>query len=217
MKNQLIIGNKNYSSWSLRPWLLMQVKDIPFTEEKIYLYCDGSSNLIRQHSPAGKVPVLENSEVKVWDSLAICEYLAEAYPEKYCWPQDMQARALARSIAAEMHSGFFFIREKLPMNCRQSMRYAVKDDALQSEINRINSIWQDCRLHYQDQGEFLFGDFSIADAMYAPVVLRFNSYGIEVGSVAKAYMRNILALKPMQQWIQAGQAESAVIRQAEII
>ena len=194
----------------------MQVKDIPFTEEVIYLYRDDTQQKIRQYSPAGKVPFFQNSEVKVWDSLAICEYLAEAYPEKHCWPQDLQARALARSIAAEMHSGFQLIRDRLPMNCRKQMSYLAIDDDLQAEINRVNSIWQDCRMHSQDRGDFLFGDFSIADAMYAPIVSRFHSYGIEVGSVAKKYMQTILDLPAMQLWINEGIKEDKVIERAEI-
>ncbi|TQV88717.1 glutathione S-transferase family protein [Aliikangiella coralliicola] len=216
MKNHLVIGNKNYSSWSLRPWLLLKVKDIPFEEEKIYLYRPDSKQKLKQYSPAGLVPFFQNSEVKVWDSLAICEYLAEAYPEKHCWPQELQARALARSISAEMHSGFQLIRNQLPMNCRQKMNFQVDSDELRMEINRVNSIWQDCRMHYQDKGDFLFGEFSIADAMFAPVVLRFNSYGIEVGSVARQYMQNILNLKAIQEWIEEGIAEKPVIEQAEI-
>lgn len=216
MKNELIIGNKNYSSWSLRPWLLMQVKDIPFEEKKICLYQSDSKAKLKKYSPAGLVPFFQNSEVKVWDSMAICEYIAEAYPEKYCWPEDLEMRTLARSISAEMHSGFSLIRNRLPMNCRKQMSYTAIADDLRGEINRVNSIWQDCRMNHQDKGEFLFGEFSIADAMFAPVVLRFNSYGIEVGSIAKAYMSNILALKPLQNWIKDGIAEKEVIQQAEI-
>lgn len=216
MKNKLVIGNKNYSSWSLRPWILMRAKDIPFNEEKIYLYREDSQQQIKRYSPAGKVPYFENSEVKAWDSLAICEYLAEAYPEKYLWPEDLQARTLARSISAEMHSGFQLIRDQLPMNCRKDMVFSNISDQLQAEIKRINSIWQDCRLNYQDHGDFLFGEFSIADAMYAPVVLRFNSYGIEVGSTAKQYMQIILALPSLQEWIKEGISEEPIIAEAEI-
>lgn len=194
----------------------MKVKDIPFQEEKICLYQADTKQKLKKYSPAGLVPFFQNSEVRVWDSLAICEYLAEAYPEKSCWPDDLQARSLARSISAEMHSGFQQIRNQLPMNCRKKMNYAVTDEALGSEINRINSIWQDCRLNYQDQGSFLFGEFSIADAMFAPIVLRFNSYGIEVGSVAREYMQKILSLQPVQSWINAGVIEKEIIEQAEI-
>lgn len=216
MKNQLVIGNKNYSSWSLRPWLLMRVKDIPFSEQKICLYQPDSKQKLKQYSPAGMVPFFQNSEVKVWDSLAICEYIAEAYPEKYCWPVELQARSLARSITAEMHSGFQLIRSLLPMNCRKKMSYTAIDTSLQAEINRINSIWQDCRLNNQAKGDYLFGDFSIADAMYAPVVLRFSSYSIDVGSVAKEYMQNILALAPIKDWISSGVKEKEIIQQAEV-
>ena len=194
----------------------MKVKDIPFKEEKIYLYQADSKQKLKKYSPAGLVPFFQNSEVKVWDSLAICEYIADAYPEKHCWPDDLQARALARSISAEMHSGFQLIRNQLPMNCRKQMSYLVVNDELRAEINRINSIWQDCRMHYHDDGDFLFGEFSIADAMYAPVVLRFKSYGIEVGSAAKQYMQNILNLKAIQEWIQEGIEEDVVIEQAEL-
>ncbi|MCW8998464.1 MAG: glutathione S-transferase family protein [Kangiellaceae bacterium] len=216
MKNHLVIGNKNYSSWSLRPWLLLKVKDIPFTEEKILLYREDTKQEIQKHSPAGLVPFLKNSEVRTWDSLAICEYIAEAYPEKHCWPENLEARALARSISAEMHSGFNQIRDCLPMNCRKNIVFKVESDSLRGEINRINSIWQDCRIHYQKEGAFLFGDFTIADAMYAPVVLRFHCYGIDVGSVAKQYMQSILSLTAIEEWVREGVAEKAVIEQAEI-
>lgn len=216
MKNHLVIGNKNYSSWSLRPWVLLKVKDIPFTEEKILLYQQDTKQQIKKHSPAGLVPFFRNSEVRIWDSLAICEYIAEAYPEKQCWPENLEARALARSISAEMHSGFNHIRNSLPMNCRKNVVFNVESDSLQSEINRINSIWQDCRIHYQKEGDFLFGDFTIADAMYAPVVMRFHCYGIEVGSVAKQYMQSILSMVAIKEWVKEGVAEKAVIDEAEI-
>ena len=204
MKNLLVIGNKNYSSWSLRPWILMRVKEIPFTEKKVFLYQEDTPQNIKKYSPTGKVPYFENSEVKVWDSLAICEYLAEAYPEKYLWPDDLQDRTFARAISAEMHSGFPLIRNQLPMNCKKNQAVKNISNDLQVEINRINSIWQDCRLHHQSKGPFLFGDFSIADAMFAPVVLRFNSYHVNVGSMAKQYMKNMLSLESLQQWIAEG-------------
>ena len=174
--NHLIIGNKNYSSWSLRPWLLLKEKGISFEETKIPLYIEGSKEQLLKYSPSGKVPALTHDGTTVWDSLAICEYISELYPEKGCWPEETEARALARSISNEMHSGFFAIRNTLHMNCRKKIIFAQITPELEADIKRICETWRFCRDKYSQAGEFLFGSFSIADAMYAPIVLRFNSY-----------------------------------------
>jgi glutathione S-transferase len=216
MKNHLVIGNKNYSSWSLRPWLLMKVKGIPFDEIRVPLYRQESRAEILHYSPSAKVPCLRNEQVNIWDSLAICEYLAETYPHKQCWPNQLNDRALGRSIAAEMHSSFQQVRNQLPMNCRKNMVFGPIDAGLQSDIERIEQIWTDCREVYQDRGDFLLGEFSIADAMFAPVVLRFNGYGIKVSPIAQQYMQTMLGLEALQAWVRDGQAETEVIEEAEI-
>lgn len=211
---RLVIGNKNYSSWSLRPWLLLRQFGFEFTESKIPLYTSISKGQLLVQSSSGKVPVLKDGELTVWDSLAICEYIADLCPDIPCWPTDKQNRALARSVSSEMHSSFMAIRNNLPMNCRRNMVYTGIDGELQADIERICQIWQECLL--QSNGPFLFGEFSIADAMYAPVVLRFQSYGIKVGQIQSSYMGTILALESLQEWINAALEEKEVIAEAEI-
>lgn len=214
--NTLIIGNKNYSSWSLRPWLLMKQFNIEFEEVKIPLYAENSKEKILAYSPTGFVPALEHDNVTVWDSLAICEFLNDRYPEKAFWPGKVEDRALARSISAEMHSGFFALRNLLPMNCRQNMGFKSFTPELTNDINRICEIWKKCLMQKTQTGVFLFGNFSIADAMFAPVVIRFKSYGISVGERERDYMQAILDLPSMQEWIEEGIAETEVIPASEI-
>ncbi len=214
--NHLFIGNKNYSSWSLRPWLLLREKGIPFSETRIPLYQEDSERALLQHSPSGKVPAFVHHGFTVWDSLAICEYIADIYPEKKCWPEAVDARGFARSISNEMHSGFFAIRNNLPMNCRTKMQFKDITEELSYEIARICEIWRTCRERFPAAGDFLFGPFSIADAMYAPVVLRFQSYGISVGTAEQDYMAAVLSLDGLQSWIAAAIAEREVITDAEI-
>lgn len=214
--NHLIIGNKNYSSWSLRPWLLLTYFDIPFEETRIPLYTTMAKNDLLRYSPAGQVPIFQHEGITVWDSLAICEFIAERYPELSCWPSQIADRARARSICCEMHSGFNALRSQLPMNCRLKGKLKSISPELQSNIDRVQAIWQSCRQEQARSGPFLFGAFSIADAMYAPVVLRFESYGIEVGSTARAYMDAILEIPAMQTWIEAGRAEVEYIEKFEV-
>lgn len=206
-KIELIIGNKNYSSWSLRPWILLKNKNIPFLETRIPLYQEGSHEELLLHSDTALVPVANFGTTRVWDSLAICETLAELYPDKRCWPDDPSERAIARAISSEMHSGFFELRNTLPMNCRQNMVYSKISSKLQGDISRIQNIWTICRERNEGAGDFLFGEFTIADAMYAPVVLRFNSYGIELAEPVRAYMASMLSLSELREWKTAGQAE----------
>ena len=213
---KLIIGNKNYSSWSLRPWLLLKQFKVDFDEIRIPLYLENSKAELLKHSPSGKVPALIDKELNIWDSLAICEYIADCFPEFHCWPKDLQDRALARSISHEMHSGFMAIRNTLPMNCRKSIQYNVELKELQQDIDRILEIWQNCRNKYAFKGPYLFGEFSIADAMYAPIVLRFNSYGIKVDGIQKEYMQNILDLPSINEWISDGLIEVESIEMFEI-
>jgi glutathione S-transferase len=195
----LVIGNKNYSSWSLRAWLLMQVAGIAFREARIALYGAGAKQEILRYSPSGKVPCLVDGEAHVWDSLAIAEYLAERHPG--LWPEATDARALARSISAEMHSGFANLRQHMSMNCRKRHPGKGRTPEVLEEIARIVSIWGDCRERSAANGEFLFGRFSIADAMYAPVVLRFRTYEVELPPACRAYADAMLALPAMKQWL----------------
>jgi len=214
--NHLVIGNKNYSSWSLRPWLLLKEKNIQFRETKVFLYLDNTREKLLKYSPAAKVPVYFYKEVPVWDSLAICETIAEIYPEKHCWPKEFDLRVIARSVSHEMHSGFSAIRNTLPMNCRTKMTFHPISSELQTEIDRICEIWRSCREQNTVEGDFLFGEFSIADAMYAPIVLRFNSYGIPVGSVERKYMNAILNLSSTKEWIAEGISETKIIAEGEL-
>jgi glutathione S-transferase len=207
----LVIGNKNYSSWSLRGWLLLKQFNISFEEVRLPLYSDSFRAKIKDYSPTGLVPVLVSEDLSIWDSLAICEYIAEQHPEQRCWPNDVQARAIARSISSEMHSGFFHIRNMLPMNIRRHRAIETISGDLAKEIERVCEIWKTCRQFYASTGDFLFGRFSIADVMYAPVVLRFKSYLIEVGDREAEYMRSMLSLASLQDWIDAALAEEEVI------
>lgn len=201
----LTIGNKNYSSWSLRPWLLLRHLQLAFTEQQIPLDLPDSSARISAVNPAGRVPALRHGELLVWDSLAIGEYLCELTGRG--WPAERAARAVARSVCAEMHSGFQALRAQWPMNARALGRHTVMTAALRQDIARIDELWQLCRGHYGAAGSWLFGDFSMADAMYAPVVLRFRTYGAEVSEVARQYMHSVLADAALQEWLAAAGAE----------
>ena len=205
----LVVGNKNYSSWSLRPWLLMKVAGIAFQEVRIPLYTPESKQEILRYSPSGKVPCLVDGAVRVWDSLAIGEYLAEAH--RTLWPDAPSARAVARSISAEMHSGFPNLRQHMSMNCRNRHPGKGRAPEVLEEIRRIVSIWGECRERYAGNGEFLFGHFSIADAMYAPVALRFHTYEVELPSACRAYADTMLALPAMQEWLADAGREIEVI------
>jgi glutathione S-transferase len=207
----LVIGNKNYSSWSLRPWLAMKQFGLSFDEIRIPLYTSDAPAQIRQYSPSGKVPVLLHGTQTVWDSLAICEYLAEEFSTLHWWPEDKTARAIARSISAEMHSGFQNLRENMPMNCRARLPGKGMTPEVQKDIDRITAIWQECRHKFGMNGNFLFGQFTIADAMFAPVVLRFVTYGVELDAVANAYAEAILALPALQDWLKEAEAEPEAI------
>ena len=219
--NHLIIGNQKYSSWSLRPWLVLKEFEIDFHESKIYLYKTGSKQQILKYSPSGKVPALiytspQDEKLTIWDSLAICEFLAEQYPNLELWPQDSFMRAEARSVSHEMHSGFNAIRNDLPMNCNTKMIFTNISEALQVDINRVGAIWKNLREKYASKGDFLFGDFSICDAMFAPIALRFNSYGIKVGIIEQEYINSLLALKSIQEWITEGLKETELLEMCEI-
>ncbi len=212
----LVIGNQNYSSWSLRPWLAMKHFGLEFTEVRIPLYIPGASEQIRRYSPAGKVPVLQHGTVTVWESLAILEYLAEIFPEHQWWPEDRTARAIARAVSAEMHASFQSLREQMPMNCRARFPGKGILDGVQQDIDRITTIWRTYRQQYGHKGDGLFGPFTIADAMFAPVVLRFRTYGVELDAVCQTYAEFVLALPAMQTWLQVAELEPETLPQYEM-
>jgi len=204
MSLTLVIGNKTYSSWSLRPWLLLSHFGIPFSEKLLPLDTDQFRAEIPALSPSGRVPVLHDGELKVWDSLAICEYLNEAYLDQRGWPSDLAHRAIARSVSAEMHSGFAAMRNELAMNVKRVNRPLAQVSAeATADIARVQAIWTDCL--ERSGGPFLFGDFSIADAMFAPVVYRFRGYGIALSEAQQRYSQAILALPAIAAW-EAGAA-----------
>lgn len=207
-KLTLVIGNKNYSSWSLRPWLALKATGQAFAEVLIPLRQPDSKAKILSHSAAGKLPVLKHGDLLVWDSLAICEYIAETWPEAKLLPEDRRARAVARSVMSEMHSGFAALRRDLPMDiCRLGKAPGIASDETRLDIARIQQIWQDCRGRFGEDGDFLFGRFSLADCMYAPVATRLRSYGVPLDAVSAAYVDAIYALPIMQEWIAAAAKE----------
>lgn len=212
---ELIIGNKNYSSWSLRAWLMLSVFGVAFDETKILLGREDTSRQIRKYNKAGKVPALIDQDLTVWDSLAICEYISETYLENRGWPAQTEARAVARSCSAEMHSGFFNIREKLPMNCRAANRKVEISGDLQQEITRVDDLLADLRVKFGSSGDYLFGEFTIADCMFAPVAFRFETYEIEVSQTTGEYMERLLHHPAMQQWLAQAREEAEVIASAE--
>jgi glutathione S-transferase len=214
---KLAIGNKNYSSWSMRPWLALRASDIPFVETLIPLYTDNPADKeqILSFSRAGKVPVLVDGETVVWDSLAIIEYIAECYPEKKLWPDEAAARAHARSVCAEMHSGFVPLRSECGMNLHRPVRPVALSADAKANVARIEEIWRECRARYGAKGPFLFGGFGAADAMYAPVVHRLRTYAIDVAPDTKAYMETMMTLPAFQQWTREGLAETLVIAKFE--
>ncbi len=207
----LIIGNKNYSSWSLRPWLLLKHFDIPFKEVYIPLYGEDSKEAMAKWCPSGLVPTLRNGDLTVWDSLSICEYLNEIFPAHAMWPEESGARAMARSISAEMHSGFSALRRLMPMNCRLTFPGKGLTEESAADIERIMAIWRECRQKYGQGGPMLFDEFTIADAMFAPVALRFRTYDVQLDEVCTDYVSTILALPAMQEWIADAMTEKEVL------
>jgi glutathione S-transferase len=198
---KLVIGDKNSSSWSMRPWLVLRHFDIPFDETLVRLGQPDSKEHILRHSPSGKVPCLiTDSGNAVWESLAIMETLAELFPQHALWPREPAARARARSISAEMHAGFADLRQQMPMQIHTHAPGTGRTPAVLADIARIEAVWQDCLSRHD--GPFLFGDFGIADAMFAPVAMRFNSYAPELGDTARAYAARLTALPAVAAWIE---------------
>ncbi len=214
MPLHLIIGNKNYSSWSLRPWLALKVAGITFEETVISLEAPDFKARVTALSGAGRVPVFIDGDVSVWESLAILEYLAEKFPAAGLWPKEAGARAQARAIASEMHAGFLPLRRHLPMNVARPVKPRALDDGAAADVARIDAIWSECCAKFG--GPFLFGPFGAADAMYAPVVWRFHTYAVEVSAAARAYMRAIMALPAWGEWRDAARREPWVLPHDEI-
>ena len=211
----LVIGNKNYSSWSLRPWILMKHLGLEFQELLIPLYQPGAREALDKHCPGGKVPVLHQGGVCIWESLAICDHVAELAGRG--WPKALEARAMARSICAEMHAGFFELRNAWPMNARARDRRVPITAKVQANVARIEAIWSECRSRFgASGGPWLFGEYSVADAMFAPVVLRFNTYGEGFSDNTRAYMTTVIEDPPMQEWMQAGEKEPWKIASSDV-
>jgi len=216
MTLKLVIGNKNYSSWSMRPWLALRGSAIPFEEIFIPLYTgQADKDRILGFARSGKVPILIDGDVTVWDSLSIIEYVAERFPQARLWPEDRGERAHARSISAEMHSGFLPLRNECGMNLHRPVGAISLSEDARANIARIQEIWTDCRARYGERGPFLFGGFGAADAMFAPVVHRFRTYAIAVSLEVKNYMETMTAFPAFREWTEAGLAETIVIEKFE--
>jgi len=211
----LVIGNKNYSSWSLRPWVLLRQAGIAFDEVLLKFHSAEWDRNIARYSPAGLVPVLWVDQQPVWDTLAICEAVAELHPEKKLWPADRRARQVARSISAEMHAGFRALRGAMPMNIRSAYPGKGMTPEVRRDIGRITAIWEQCRRDHGAGGELLFGHFTAADAFYAPVVSRFQTYAVELPPVARAYADAVLRLPAMQDWTAAALQETEFVAEDE--
>ena len=215
MSVKLVIGNKNYSSWSMRPWILLRQAGIPFEEVQLKFDNDVHVIGIEKYSKAGKVPVLVVDGEPVWDTLAICETVAELHPDKQLWPSDPVARRVARSICAEMHSGFQALRGKMPMNIRGQHPGKGMTPESRKDIDRVVAIWTDCRSRFGGAGSFLFGRFSIPDAFYAPVVMRFVTYAVELPPAAQAYVEAVQALSAVREWVEAARREKEFVQADE--
>jgi glutathione S-transferase len=216
MTLHLVIGNKNYSSWSFRPWLAMKVAGIAFDETVISLDAPDFKARVGALGGAGRVPVLIDGEIRVWESLAILEYLADKFPAATLWPQDAAARAHARAISSEMHAGFAPLRRHLPMNVRRPVTARALDDGASADAARIDAVWTDCRARFGTHGPFLFGAFGAADAMYAPVIWRFHTYAVTVGAAARAYMAAVMALPAWREWRAAARREPWILPHDEV-
>jgi len=211
----LVIGTRNYSSWSLRPWLLLKHLDFAFAEKQYHFGTPEFESEVPKLSPTRRVPVLQHSELRVWESLAICEYASELAGGAG-WPADATLRARARSIATEMHSGFAALREACPMNARATGRRVAMTPPLEQDLRRIDTIWSGCRRDHGELGPWLFGAYSVADAMYAPVALRVRTYGLPLSQLATRYLETVLADDHVQQWIEAAVQEAIVIAHEEV-
>jgi len=216
MTPTLVIGNKNYSSWSFRPWIAMKATGIGFKEVVIPIREPGSKERMLQLSPAGKVPILIDGDVRVWESIAILGYLAEAYPQAGLWPADRAARGHARAISAEMHAGFVPLRRHCPMNMGRPVKARELPPDVADNVRRIDALWSDCRARFGMGGDFLFGAFGAADAMYAPVVSRLHTYGVAVSAAARGYMQAVMALPAWEEWRGEALKETWLLAEDEV-
>jgi len=212
----LVIGNQNYSSWSMRPWMALSMAGIPFKEVVVPLDQPRTKAEIMSHSQAGRVPVLHHGKLTIWESLAILEYLADAFPDKGLWPKSKAARALARAVSTEMHAGFSALRNACPMNLRRPRKALVLSDAVKADIQRIENIWRECRVNFGKSGKFLFGKFGNADSMFAPVVTRFDTYDIKVAKDTRQYMDNMMATSAFKTWKEAALKETWILPHDEV-
>jgi glutathione S-transferase len=215
-KPTLVIGNKNYSSWSLRPYMALAMAGIPFEEKFIRFGEPAFGRAIRRISKAGQVPVLLHNGLTVWDSLAIMEYLAATWPDRNLWPKNKAARAMARSVCAEMHSGYRDLRNACPMNLRRSVKPVPMSEGTLKDVARLEAVWRQCRKAYGKGGPFLFGKFGIADAMFAPVVTRFDTYSIKVNNDTQHYMNAVLATPAFHEWKAAALKEKWIYAEDEV-
>jgi len=218
MALKLIIGNKNYSSWSMRPWIAMKVANIPFEETVISLNAPDFRQVVGSASGSGKVPVLIDGNIRIWESLAILEYVAEKFSRAQLWPTDSAARAMARAISSEMHAGFVPLRRHMPMNMWRPVKKRALTPEVEANTRRIEAIWADCRERFgaKTDGAFLFGQFGAADAMYAPVVARLHTYGVDVGKVSRGYMEAVMELPAWREWHTAAITEPWVLAEDEV-
>ncbi len=212
---KLVIGNKNYSSWSMRPWLLLKAFGIPFEEINIALYQKNTAEKLGPYSPSLKVPALLHNQTTVWDSLAICEYISEQLLDGRGWPMNPKKRASARSVCAEVHAEFPHVKKDWPMNCKASVNMPVSEK-LGDEIARVDAIWSCCRRKYGVDGEYLFGKFSIADCMFAPLAVCFRAYGANLSAQAQQYADTLLANPHVQEWIRQGREEQEPVPMSNV-
>jgi len=208
---KIIIGNKRYSSWSLRGWLAVKHTGLPFEEIMLQLDTPSFYREIEKYSKARKVPTLVDGDITVWDSAAIIDYCARLAPAKFWWPEDKAAYAFARSIFGEMHSGFMEIRTHMPMNLNGQWRELTFSAALQKELDRVEQLFTECRENYGTDGDFLFGGFSAADMMFAPLVTRLDTYGVPLGDTAREYVDAVLAYPALQAWAKEGKQETDIV------
>jgi glutathione S-transferase len=213
---KLVIGNKNYSSWSLRPWIAMKQIGLSFEEIIIPMVLPTTKAEMLKYAPTGQVPILIDGEITVFETIAILEYLNDRFPEAGLWPKAIEARAHARAISAEMHAGFGALRRDCPMNMRRPVRKHIVSPEAQKHVARINAIWTDARTRFGKDGDFLFGTFTNADAMFAPIVNRFHVYDLPRSNTAQSYMDAMMALPAWQAWEEASRAETWVIAESEV-
>ncbi len=213
---ELVIGNKNYSTWSLRPWFFLKNLDIAFKEKMVFLFEDDTNDILSPYFSNDKVPVLVDEDLQVWDTLAIIEYAADKFPEKQGWPADIKARAIARSAAAEMHSSFMALRNALPMNLRKHFPDYPIDDDVKADIQRMVELWEYCKQNAAVEGPWLMGEFSGVDAMYAPAVMRLIGYDVKLSGFAAEYADFVLNNQHIQDWMAAGKKETQIIASDEV-